>query len=102
MCPLLSYADIAMRKRFERPEIPLLIAATLLVPGYIDPSEVSSLARFIASLNPEIPYVLLAFHPCFEMSDLPITPRDQAEECYEVARAAGLTNVRIGNLHLMK
>jgi pyruvate formate lyase activating enzyme len=85
----------------ERPEIPLLIAATLLIPGYIDTREVGSLAGFIASLNPDIPYVLLAFHPCFEMNDLPNTSQDQAERCYEEARAAGLKNVRIGNLHLL-
>jgi pyruvate formate lyase activating enzyme len=86
----------------ERPGIPLLIAATLLVPGYVDAREVGSLAGFIASANPDIPYVLLGFHPCFEMSDLPSTSRRQAERCYEEARAAGLTNVRIGNLHLME
>jgi pyruvate formate lyase activating enzyme len=85
----------------ERPEVPLLIAATLLVPGYIDTREVGSLAGFIASLDPSIPYVLLAFHPCFEMDDLPKTSRRQAERCCEEAHAAGLTNVRIGNLHLL-
>jgi pyruvate formate lyase activating enzyme len=86
----------------ERPEIPLLIAATLLVPGYVDEREVGSLAGFIAGLNPDIPYVLLAFHPCFQMSDLPTTSRKQAESCYEEARAAGLRNVRMGNLHLLR
>jgi pyruvate formate lyase activating enzyme len=89
-------------RRDERPEIPLLIAATLLVPGYIDAREVGSLAGFIASLNPDIPYVLLAFHPSFEMADLATTWGDQAERCHEQARAAGLTNVRIGNLHLLR
>jgi pyruvate formate lyase activating enzyme len=86
----------------ERPEIPLLVAATLMVPGYVDTREVGSLAGFVARLNPDIPYVLLAFHPCFQMSDLPTTSRDQAEKCCEEARAAGLTNVRIGNLHLLR
>jgi pyruvate formate lyase activating enzyme len=85
----------------ERPEIPLLVAATLLVPGYVDAREVRSLAGFIARLDRDIPYVLLAFHPCFQMSDLPTTSRDQAERCYEEARSAGLTRVRIGNLHLL-
>lgn len=40
---------------------PLLIASTLLVPGYIDAKEVRSIARFIASVNPDISYSLLAF-----------------------------------------
>jgi pyruvate formate lyase activating enzyme len=85
----------------ERPEIPLLVAATLLVPGYVDAREVRSIADFIARLDREIPYVLLAFHPSFQMSDLRSTSRAQAEACYEEARSAGLTRVRIGNLHLL-
>src|SRR3972149_10519475 len=56
----------------RRPIPPLLIASTLLVPGYVDEEEVKSLAHFIASINPDIPYSLLAFHPHFYMSDLPL------------------------------
>ena len=39
----------------QRPEPPFLIASTLLVPGYVDVSEVEKIAGFISSLNPEIP-----------------------------------------------
>ncbi|MFW6125703.1 MAG: radical SAM protein [Chloroflexota bacterium] len=42
---------------------PFLIASTLLIPGYIDAKEVAAIASFIASLDPDIPYSLLAFHP---------------------------------------
>jgi len=80
----------------------LLIASTLLVPGYVDEEEVKSLAHFIASINPDIPYSLLAFHPHFYMSDLPLTQKSMAQRCLEAARGAGLKNVRIGNLHLLK
>ena len=45
----------------ERPDPPLLVASTLLVPGYIDEEEVGKIARFIASVDPAIPYSLLAF-----------------------------------------
>jgi pyruvate-formate lyase-activating enzyme len=34
---------------------------------------VAAIARFIASLDPNIPYSLLAFHPQFNMSHLPMT-----------------------------
>lgn len=80
---------------------PVLIANTLMVPGYIDVEEVSAIAGFIASLNPDIPYSLLAFHPQFYMSDLPLTPTHLAEQCLDAAREAGLSNVRIGNIHLL-
>jgi pyruvate formate lyase activating enzyme len=85
----------------KRETPPILIANTLMVPGYIDVEEVSAIARFIASLDPDIPYSLLAFHPQFYMSDLPLTPKHLAEQCLDVSREAGLSRVRIGNLHLL-
>jgi pyruvate formate lyase activating enzyme len=80
---------------------PPLIASTLLIPGYIDAQEVADIAAFIYNLNPAIPYSLLAFHPSFEMSDLPRTPLSQAESALQAARAAGLSHLRLGNLHLL-
>ncbi|MGQ9574639.1 MAG: radical SAM protein [Thermoguttaceae bacterium] len=86
----------------QRPDPPLLVAATLLVSGYVDATQVGRLAGFIARLSPEIPYALLAFHPAFEMTDLPTTSRQQATACLDAARAAGLTRVRLGNIHLIR
>ena len=85
----------------RRPDPPLLIASTLLVPGYVDASQVARIAAFIAALDPGIPYALLAFHPSLEMSDLPTTSRGQATDCLAAAEDAGLTRVRIGNAHLL-
>jgi len=85
----------------SRPTPPALVASTLLVPGYVDASEVGGLARFIFGLNPDIPYSLLAFHPQFYLHDLPVTSRQHAEEALAAAKAAGLTRVRIGNIHLL-
>ncbi|MCK5559503.1 MAG: radical SAM protein [Thermoplasmata archaeon] len=82
-------------------EPPFLTASTLLVPGYIEHDEVAQLAEFLSSLDPNIPYSLLAFHPQFYMEDMPVTTRKQADECYEAAKKAGLVNVRVGNLHLL-
>ncbi len=85
----------------ERPTPPFLVASTLLIPGYVDKEEVSSIAAFIASLDRDIPYALLAFHPGFAMSDLPTTSRRHAEQCLAEARAQGLKRVRLGNIHLL-
>lgn len=84
-----------------RPFPPLLIASTLLVPGYIDEDEIRCIARFIASINPDIPYSLLAFYPHFYMSDMPLTPKALAERCLRTAQEERLKNVRIGNIHLL-
>jgi len=84
----------------DRPEIPVLTASTLLIPGYIDTVEVKNIAKFIADIDPRIPYTLLAFYPQYIMDDLPTTSRKQAYECYEIAEKY-LKNVRIGNIHLL-
>ncbi len=86
-------------ERRENP--PPLIASTLLVPGYIDEAEIREISRWIASLNPDIPYSLLVFYPQFFFRDLPTTSRDMAFRCKEVAEEEGLRRVRIGNLHLL-
>ena len=85
-----------------RPSPPFLVASTLLVPGYVDKEEVAGIAAFISSLDPDIPYALLAFHPDFCMSDLSTTSKQQATECLDAAKAAGLTRVRLGNIHLLR
>ena len=85
----------------ERPSPPLLIASTLLIPGYIDEYEIENISKFIASLNREIPYSLLAFYPCFYMNELPITSRSFALKAKEIASNSGLKNIWIGNIHLL-
>lgn len=84
-----------------RPEPPFLIASTLLIPGYVDEEEISRIAQYIASLNPDIPYSLLGFSPHFYMKDLPTTSKDHVKKCLAAAQQAGLRNVRIGNRHLL-
>jgi len=91
----------AAEKTGRRRVPPPLIASTLLVPGYIDRKEVAAIAGFIADLNPDIPYSLLAFHPQFFMSDMLTTSKTLADQCHRAAREAGLNNVRIGNVHLL-
>ena len=85
----------------ERSTPPPVVASTLLVPGYVDADEIGCIARFIAELNPAIPYALLGFAPHFLFPDLPRTSVRHAEEAQAAARAAGLSNVRVGNRHLL-
>lgn len=80
---------------------PFLIASTLLVPEYVGVEEVGAIASFIARLNPDIPYALLAFAPQFYLEDFPTTSRRQAEACLDAARQAGLRRVALGNRHLI-
>jgi pyruvate formate lyase activating enzyme len=85
----------------RRPEPPLLVVSTLLVPGYIDHEELSGIANFLVGLGPEIPWALLAFYPCFYLKDLPRTSHSHARLALEIAKDAGLERVRLGNQHLL-
>ena len=98
---LRNFARAGARAR-ARPVPPALVASTLLVPGYVEAAEVARIARFVAEHGPDIPYSLLAFHPCFLMGDLPVTSRREALAAAEAAREAGLRRVRIGNVHLLR
>ncbi|TFG05253.1 MAG: radical SAM protein [Promethearchaeota archaeon] len=106
LCGVSNWQTLANFKRVAqeietRPELPLLFATTLLIPGYVDVEEVRSIARFIADVDPNIPYSLLAFYPHFLLNDLPITSRKHAVRCLEAAKAEGLTRLKIGNEHLL-
>lgn len=95
-----NFARVA-EKTDVRPVPPLLIASTLLIPGYIDEDEIRRVARFIASMSRDIPYSLLGFYPHFYMSDMPPTSRVLADRCLAVAEEEGLSNVRLGNVGLL-
>jgi pyruvate formate lyase activating enzyme len=94
-----NFAWAAQRSN-RRTGLPLVIASTLLVPGYVGAEQVRKIAAFIAAIDPNIPYALLMFTPNFYMSDLPLTPSQQVQEAEYAARAAGLTNVHINDRHL--
>ncbi|MDK2372828.1 MAG: radical SAM protein [Candidatus Korarchaeota archaeon] len=83
-----------------RNDPPLIVVSTLMVPYYIDLREIESIADFLSSLDADIPYVLLAFHPEHLARDLPLTTREFAEEAVKVAEESGL-EVYIGNEWLL-
>lgn len=85
-------------RRSDHP--PVLTATTLLVPGYVDKTEVESIAKFIGQIDKGIPYSLLVFSPDFMMRDLPITPVKQVKDCLAAAQKY-LSNVNVGNTGLL-
>ena len=87
---------------FDDREYPPLMATTLLVPHYVDEYEVTRIARFLKSLNqPSIEYSLLIFHPRHLMRDLPVTPLDQAQRCYDAVKREMGKPPHIGNIGLL-
>ncbi len=97
---LRTFRLIAERFFDKRPELPVLTASTLLVPGYVDAKEISRIASVISEVDSRIPYTLLAFCPQYVMNDLPTTSKELANDCYEAAKKQ-LEKVRIGNVNLL-
>ena len=70
---------------------------TLIVPGFNDSEEeISSIAEFIAVIDPAIPLHVTRFYPAGEMTDAPPTPVKTVYRLAELARNK-LKNVFVGN-----
>jgi pyruvate formate lyase activating enzyme len=98
---LSNFAMLADLLPFDDSSYPPLMATTLLVPYYVDEAEVAAIARFLKDLNrPTLEYSLLVFFPKHLMTDLPVTPLQQAQRCYDAAKKY-LKRVHVGNLGLL-
>ncbi|CDM64616.1 AmmeMemoRadiSam system radical SAM enzyme [Pyrinomonas methylaliphatogenes] len=72
---------------------------TLIVPGFNDSEEeLRRAAEFIASVSPDIPWHVTAFHQDYKMMDKPNTTAEQLVRACEIGRQAGLRYVYAGNL----
>ncbi|MFA5976176.1 MAG: AmmeMemoRadiSam system radical SAM enzyme [Elusimicrobiota bacterium] len=76
-----------------------LEVVTLVVPGFNDSrEELRDIARFLASVSPDIPWHVTAFHKNYQMTDPENTSAVQLLEAVEIGREAGLRFVYAGNL----
>jgi len=72
---------------------------TLVVPGFNDSEEeLRSAAEFLASVSPDIPWHVTAFHQDYRMTENANTTAAQLVRACEIGRAAGLKFVYAGNL----
>ncbi len=72
---------------------------TLVIPGKNDSKEeLSQIARFIASVDRNIPWHVTAFHPAYRMMDVVPTPMQSLVTARKVGIDAGLSFVYAGNL----
>ena len=74
-----------------------LEVTTLLVPGLVSVSDVAEMARWLAGLDPAIPYHVTRFFPAHRMAHASPTPVKEVYEAAEAARKAGLAHVYTGN-----
>jgi len=75
-----------------------LEVVTLLVPGFNDDeAELRDIARFLVSVDPQIPWHVTAFHPDYKMREPPATRAQQLVRAAEIGREEGLLFVYVGN-----
>ena len=74
---------------------------TLLIPGHNDgDDEIGHLSEWIArDLGPDVPLHFSAFHPDYKMLDVPPTPPATLRRARDIALAAGVRHVYVGNVH---
>ena len=72
---------------------------TLVIPGWNDSdSELQEIARFIKSVDPEMPWHVTRFHPTFKMTDRGATPVSSLQRARQIGMAEGLKYVFVGNI----
>ena len=72
---------------------------TLVVPGFNDSDdELKRMAEFLASVSPDIPWHVTAFHKDYKMTDPENTPPETLLRAARIGRKAGLRFVYVGNL----
>jgi len=72
---------------------------TLLIPGFNDSrDEVTRLTEFVASVSPDIPWHVTAFHADYKMLAPQNTTADMLMGAAAIGKAAGLRYVYAGNL----
>jgi pyruvate formate lyase activating enzyme len=78
-----------------------LEVTNLLVPQLNDsPAEVDRLAEWMVSeLGRDVPLHFSAFHPDYQLKNLPRTPSETCRRAREQAQGKGLRHVYTGNLH---
>ncbi len=73
---------------------------TLLIPDVNDSTkEIEKMAEFIATkMGKNTPWHLSAFHPDYKMLQTPPTPLTTLQKAKEIAKAAGLEYIYLGNV----
>ena len=73
-----------------------------MIPNQNDSNEeLEDIAEFLYDINPDIPWHLSAYHPCFRMKALPTT-NETLERAYKIGKTACLNYVYVGNVLNLK
>ena len=76
----------------------VLEVLSLYIPGLVETDDLEKIARILAAADADIPFTILAFFPEYKMKDFSSPSATQMVKAYQRVRAAGLMNVRLGNV----
>lgn len=72
---------------------------TLIIPGWNDSdNELQDIARFLVSIDPNIPWHVSRFYPTYKMTDRPPTDPAALHRAREIGSAEGLLHIYTGNI----
>jgi len=71
---------------------------SLYIPGWVEIDQIEKIALLLSEIDKGIPFTILAFFPQYQMKDVPPPNVKQMVSAYQAAKAAGLRNVRLGNI----
>jgi pyruvate formate lyase activating enzyme len=72
---------------------------TLVIPGQNDDKgELRGIARFIAGVDPDIPWHISRFHPDYQFNYVEATPMEVLKNAYSLGKKEGLRYIYIGNV----
>jgi pyruvate formate lyase activating enzyme len=76
----------------------VLEVLSLYIPQVVEADQMEKIARHLAAVDSSIPFTILAFFPAHRMLRYRAPDTSEMISAYHGAKAAGLRNVRLGNL----
>lgn len=76
----------------------VLEVLSLHIPGLVEADELEQIAKSLAAVDKSIPFTILAFFPEYKMTDFRKPTVEEMVESYRRVKAAGLKNIRLGNV----
>ncbi|MBW2409947.1 MAG: radical SAM protein [Deltaproteobacteria bacterium] len=76
----------------------VLEVLSLYIPKVVETDDLEDIARLLVSVDPHIPFTLLAFFPEYRMKSYSSPTVEQMVAAYQKTQKAGLKNIRLGNL----
>lgn len=73
---------------------------SLYIPNWVEEDQIVKIAELLCSIDPEIPFTILAFFPAHQLSYVRAPNLFEMIGTYLKVKEVGLKNVKLGNCHV--